>query len=157
MGKLTHLMIHCSATPEGYNFGRKDIEKWHLKERGWSRVGYSSIILIDGSLDILIPHDRDDDIDLWELSNGAKGWNGKAKHICYIGGTDRQGRPKDTRTSEQMKVMEAVVKMYIMLWPGIKLIGHNQTAKKACPSFSVPQWAESIEIKEENIDYNSYL
>ena len=43
--KFTHLMIHCSATPEAKWFDRSDIEKWHLQERGWSRVGYSALFL----------------------------------------------------------------------------------------------------------------
>lgn len=154
----THLMWHCSATPEGRHFDRKDIENWHIKGRGWSRVGYSGIVLLDGTLDILIPHDRDDSIDSWEISNGARGWNGKAKHFCYIGGTEliNPKKAKDTRNIQQYKVMEAVTKLYIMLWPNIKVIGHNQVANKDCPSFYVPDFCEDIGIAKKNIDYKDY-
>ena len=157
MGKFTHLMIHCSATKRGRWYDRQHIEKWHLEERGWSRVGYSGIILLNGDFDILIPHDKDDVIDSWELSNGARGWNGRTKHICYIGGIDLDGLPNDTRTTHQEKVMQAVVRIYTMLWPDIKVIGHNQVACKACPSFDVSEWCDQIYIPHKNIDRRNYV
>jgi len=149
--KFTHLMIHCSATPEAKWFDRSDIEKWHLQERGWSRVGYSALFLLDGTLDMLIPFDRDDSIENWEISNGARGWNGSTRHICYIGGLSSDGKSaKDTRKAEQIKAMETFVKMHAMLWPKVKLIGHNQVnAHKCCPSFDVPQWAKSIGLASQ--------
>lgn len=155
---FTHLMIHCSATPSDVWFDRKDIEKWHLEERGWSRVGYSALFLLDGKIDILIPFDKDDVIDSWEISNGARGWNGKTRHICYIGGLDDRNnlKSKDTRSFEQLIAMETFVKMHTMLWPSVKLIGHNQVSKKDCPSFSVPDWCEHIGINKDCIDYNIY-
>lgn len=153
MNTWTHLMIHCSDTPASCRFDRSDIEQWHLVERGWSRVGYSMIFLLDGTTDILIPFDRDDIIESWEISNGAKGWNGRTKHLCYIGGKDGV----DTRTSQQKAALEAVIKMHIMLWPNIKVIGHNQVNRgKYCPSYDVPSWSRSIGIDERNIDSNIY-
>ncbi|MTI33313.1 N-acetylmuramoyl-L-alanine amidase [Xanthovirga aplysinae] len=155
---FTHLMIHCSATPEGMWFDRTDIERWHLQERGWSKVGYSGLFLLDGTLDLLIPFDRDDSISSWEISNGARGWNGRSRHICYIGGLAKNGRTtKDTRTVEQLVALENFVKMHTMLWPKVKLIGHNQVnATKDCPSFDVSQWAQSIGIPSSLIDSNIY-
>jgi len=154
----THLMIHCSATPEGRDVTPEDIRKWHIVGRGWSRVGYSHLFGIDGQMDILIPYDRDDVIDSWEISNGASGWNGKTKHICYAGGMDRENeKPKDTRTTPQLAAMSTLIKTLIMLYPDIKLIGHNQVAAKACPSFDVPTWAREIGISEKNIDSKKYI
>jgi N-acetylmuramoyl-L-alanine amidase len=157
MGKLTHLMIHCSDTPSTFFVERSDIEQWHIKERGWSKVGYSTLFLRDGSTDILIPWDRDALIDWDELSNGASGWNGTAKHFCYAGGRGKNGGAEDNRTGGQHAAMEAPVKLFLMLWPDVKLIGHNQVNKvKYCPSFDVPAWAKSIGISEKNIDPKIY-
>ena len=154
MAEFTHLMIHCADTPANKWFDRKDIEKWHLQERGWSRVGYSVLFTIDGRQDILIPFDKDDIIESWEISNGAKGWNGSTKHICYIGGKGGI----DTRTDAQKVAMENFVKLHVMLWPDVKLIGHNQVnAVKYCPSFDVAQWALSIGIRPEFIDDKKYV
>lgn len=152
MSNFTHLMVHCSDTPKGRQVKREDIEKWHLQERGWSRVGYSALFEINGNLDILIPFDRDDVIESWEISNGARGWNGRTRHICYAG-----GRGGDTRTGAQMIAMETFVKMHVMLWPDVKLIGHNQVnSGKNCPGFDVRDWAYEIGIADKHIDYSIY-
>lgn len=157
MGQLTHLMIHCSDTPASFFVEREHIEKWHLKENGWSRVGYSTLFLRDGSTDILIPWDKDDDIERDELSNGAAGWNGRTKHFCYAGGRAKNGGAEDNRTGGQHAAMEAAVKLFLMLWPNVKIIGHNQVNKsKYCPSFNVSAWARSIGISEKNIDDKTY-
>ena len=79
MGKLTHLMIHCADTPQGVWFDGKDIKSWHTdpkpKGRGWSKPGYSDIILLDGKVENLIDYDADDWVESWEISNGASGWS----------------------------------------------------------------------------------
>jgi N-acetylmuramoyl-L-alanine amidase len=152
MAKFTHLMAHCFDTPRGKWYDRQDLEKWHLKERGWSRVGYSAIFLLDGTTDIIIPFDNDDQIESWEISNGARGWNGCTRHFAYVGGANNQ----DTRTAEQRAAMEAYVKLHVMLFPSIKLIGHNQVSTKTCPSYSVVGWAKSIGISDKNIDFKHY-
>lgn len=154
----THLMIHCSDTPPSFDVTRKEIEQWHIKENGWSRVGYSVLFLRDGRTDILIPWDKDDDIDRWELSNGAAGWNGKTKHFCWAGGREQfKKEAEDNRTLGQKAALEASVKLTIMLWPQIKLIGHNQVhPTKYCPSFNVPAWGRGIGIENKNIDDRIY-
>jgi N-acetylmuramoyl-L-alanine amidase len=154
----THLMIHCAASRPSLDVTPEHIRKWHIEGRGWSRVGYSHLFRRSGQMDILIPYDRDDQIDSWEISNGARAWNGFTKHICYAGGVkESDGKtPEDNRTSEQRAAMDCLVKVLIMLYPDIKLIGHNQVANKACPSFDVPTWAREIGISEKNIDSKIY-
>lgn len=149
--ELTYLVIHCAATPEGVWFDQRDILKWHLEERGWKKPGYSDLILLDGCIVNLIPYDDDDIVDNWEISNGAKGYNGISRHICYIGGTDSNGKAKDTRTDIQLREMEHYVKYFISKHPNIKIIGHNQISSKSCPSFNVPKWLRSIGVKKKNI------
>lgn len=158
MGKIKYLMLHCTATPEHREVSKKDIEDWHIKGRGWSRVGYSDLIHLDGTLENLIPFNQDDNIDSWELSNGAKGYNLITKHVVYAGGTESKKpiwakyyKPKDTRTQEQKNTLEVYVKHMILRHPNIKVIGHNEVANKACPSFNVSLWLESINVDLKNI------
>lgn len=158
MKRLEYLFIHCSATPEGRPVSRKDLERWHLVERGWSRLGYSDIVHIDGSLENLIPFNQDNFVDNWEISNGAKGYNGKARHVMYVGGTSKTKMfwqkfypPKDTRTEAQKETLLIYVKYMIKRHPHIKVGGHNQVANKACPSFDVPTWLRANGIPEKNI------
>lgn len=156
MAIWTHLMIHCSDTPSHFNVKRKHIEKWHLQERGWSRVGYSILYERSGVADILVPFNRDNVIDSWEISNGAYGWNGKTKHVCWVGGRGFISGIEDNRTKGQLISMANDMRLMVMLYPKIKLIGHNQVSTKYCPSFNVPEWSKSIGIKDKNIDFKNY-
>jgi len=146
MSKLKYLVIHCTDTPEGREVYKKDIEQWHLKERGWSRVGYSDLIQLDGTLINFIEFDQDDTVDSWELSNGARGYNGVSRHVVYSG-----GKGGDTRTNAQKTALAVYVKYMIMRHPSIKVVGHNQLSTKSCPSFSVPKWLQEIGISQTNI------
>lgn len=151
--KLKYLVIHCTATPEGREVTKADIEQWHLVGRGWSRVGYSDLIQLDGTLVNLQEFNQDDQVDPWELTNGAKGYNSKARHVVYAGGCENKaGLPaKDTRTKAQLKALETYVKFMVLRHPDIKVIGHNQIAAKDCPSFHVPSWLQQIGINDKNI------
>lgn len=145
-------MLHCSDTPDGFDVTPKHIDRWHIEERGWSRVGYSILVGLY-NVWILIPFDRDEEIDSWEISNGARGWNGHSKHICYAGGKNNL----DTRTGYQFGALEAVVKTIITMYPDIKVIGHNQVNEhKYCPSFDVPEWCRKIGLGSENVDNKIY-
>jgi len=153
MGKIKNLVIHCADTPASFDVDRKHIEKWHLEENGWSRVGYQLLVKRSGELQVLIPFDRTDNITIDELANGAKGFNSNSFHMCWAGGKGNE----DNRTTEQTATMAAVVKMLVMLWPDIKVLGHQQiNAYKYCPAFNVPRWMEEMEMDEKNIDFNNY-
>lgn len=152
MGKWKYLVIHCTATPEGKHFDGEDVKRWHLKGRGWSRVGYSELFLLDGTIETLVDYDHNDQIEPWELTNGAKGINSVSRHICYVGGLDEKGRKaKDTRTEEQKKALEMYVKSFLTVAPYLKVAGHYHFANKACPSFNVEEWLREIGVKEKNI------
>lgn len=126
-----------------------------LKGRGWNQVGYSDMILLDGTLVNLVPYDTDTNVDPWKITNGATGINAKARHIVYVGGMDKQGLvPKDTRTPAQRMTLEAWVRTTIRYAPLIQGAGHNQFAAKACPSFNVPAWLDSIGTPGKNVYRN---
>lgn len=168
MAQLTHLIIHCTATPEGRAVDADDIVRWHtspthLGGRGWSRVGYSDMIYLDGELINLTPFNYDNKIDNWEMTWGAKGMNARSRHCVYVGGTkidyetpldedDKHGyMAADTRTKAQLHTMEIYVKYMILRHPDIKIAGHYDFSYKACPSFNVQDWCRSIGIPEKNI------
>lgn len=155
--KLRFLVIHCTATPEGREVTPDDIRAWHLSPppagRGWKQVGYSDMILLDGSIVSLVPYDDDDEVDKWEITNGATGINAFSRHIVYVGGTDKDMNPVDTRNAEQLDAMTGYVKFTLLKYPSIQIAGHNQFAKKACPSFDVPEWCRLIGIPEINIHH----
>jgi len=156
MGELKYLVIHCTATPEGREVTSEEINRWHTNPkskggRGWSRVGYSELIHLDGNIETLIDYNDDNIVQPWELSNGAKGINSVSRHIVYAGGTDKKGKAKDTRTQAQKDALEMYVKAHTTLQPKWKVSGHNQFAAKACPSFDTVEWCKSIGLKDKNI------
>lgn len=155
MAKLELLIIHCTATPEGREVTADEIRQWHTAPkptgRGWRRVGYADLVNLDGSLVTLHPFDTDDDIDPWEVTNGVRGYNGKARHVVYAGGLDENFDPKDTRTRAQELALSDYVRYMVLRHPHIKVGGHNQFSNKDCPSFNVPMWLETIGIAEQHI------
>ena len=154
MEPLNYLIIHCTATPEGREVSKDDIIGWHTRPkhkggRGWNRPGYSDMIYLDGSLVNLLPFNQDNRVDLWEITNGAKGVNGQSRHVVYVGGMDKEGKnAKDTRTDAQKKTLETYVKFMLLRHPQLQILGHDQApgSNKACPSFDVPNWLEQIGV-----------
>lgn len=128
------------------------ISIYKLQGRGWRQVGYSDMIHLDGTIENLVPYNNDDIVDPWEITNGQPGINKEARHVVYVGGLSADGKqPEDTRTKLQHAVLQGYVKKMIQLYPSIKVAGHNQFEKKACPSFSVVQWALGVGIDRKNI------
>ena len=154
MAKLMHLVIHCTATPEGCDVTSAQIHQWHTSPvsaggRGWKQVGYTDLIHLDGRVERLVNNNEDANVDPWEITNGAKGYNSISRHVVYAGGmTKDMSKPKDTRTQAQIKAMEAYVKDFHRRFPTVRIIGHNEIAAKACPSFDVQKWLKSIGIKQ---------
>lgn len=154
MAKLQYLVLHCTATPEGREVSSADIRRMHLSPvsqggRGWKQVGYTDIIHLDGTVERLVDNNEDANVDPWEITNGAKGYNSVSRHVVYAGGmTKDMSKPKDTRTAAQLKAMETYVKDFHRRFPGVRIIGHNEIAAKACPSFDVEKWLKSIGINQ---------
>ena len=154
MAKLKRLVLHCTATPEGREVSSADIRHWHCDPvskggRGWKQVGYTDMFHLDGKVERLVENNEDANVDPWEVTNGAAGYNSTSRHVVYVGGVAKDGRtPKDTRTAAQLKAMEAYVKDFHRRFPGIPIVGHNQLAAKACPSFDVPEWLKEIGVKQ---------
>jgi len=154
MAELKFLIIHCTATEIGRRVTSDEIRQWHMgappQGRGWTKVGYSDMIHIDGKLENLTQFDQDDNIDYNEMTWGVAGINSKSRHVVYVGGLLR-GEPSDTRTKEQTEALETYIRYTILRHPEIQIAGHNQFANKACPCFDVPEFLKWLGIPEANI------
>lgn len=153
--KRKYLVIHCTATQEGMPVSPEMVKAWHTlpppRGRGWTQVGYSKLILLNGEVHSFVRENDDEFVDAFEITNGVAGINSQAMHICYVGGVDKQFNPKDTRTEDQKLAMRIIVYESLQKWPDLKVAGHYHFAAKACPSFDVEKWLESIGILEKNI------
>ena len=153
--ELKYLVLHCTATPEGRDVSAAEIRRWHTSPvsaggRGWKQVGYTDLVHLNGSVERLVNNNEDAWVDDWEITNGAKGYNSVSRHVVYAGGCAADGKntPKDTRTPAQKAALERYVKAFHAKHPKVKIIGHNQVAAKACPSFDVPAWLREIGINQ---------
>ena len=126
--------------------------------RGWKVVGYSDMIHLNGDVTNLVPYNNDEWKDPWEITNGAYGYNRFVHHVVIVGGCAaikqpgmKYYPPKDTRTPEQNESLEDYVKDFLCIHPDVRVIGHNEVANKACPSFDVGAFCRKIGIPEKNI------
>lgn len=139
--KITEIIVHCSATPEGKDYTVDDIRRWH-KQRGYSDVGYHYIVYRNG----ILAQGRDVNI----IGAHASGHNAHSIGICYIGGMSADNtRPEDTRTLRQKGRLLSLLVDLRKLYPNARIIGHRDLSEdkngngiiepfewmKACPSF----------------------
>ena len=131
------IVIHCTATKEGKNFRAADIDAWH-KAQGWKCIGYHYVIDLDGTVEAGRPLDMEG-AHCKESGTSGKPDNKHSIGIVYVGGLDRNGKAKDTRTPEQKAALVELVNALLFRYPGIKeIIGHREVCKaKECPCFDV--------------------
>ena len=92
MRKIDLIVIHCSATRENTDYSPEQLESDH-KARGFLRAGYNFYIRKSGEVVNLRP--------LEQIPAHARGHNKHSIGICYEGGLDITGQPRDTRTQAQ--------------------------------------------------------
>ena len=128
MRKINEIILHCTATKEGLNFGVKDVDRWH-RDRGFKCIGYHYLILLDGTVCPGRP--------LNEIGAHTTGHNAYSIGVCYVGGLDKNGKPKDTRTPEQKLAMYKLLYDLLNTYPKAQVSCHYQYAAKACPCFKI--------------------
>lgn len=148
--RTTRVFLHCTATGEGREVTFGDLYRWHVRDNGWTDAGYHYLIMLNetnpGFADIQVCRPAG------VTGAGVSGHNHDSIHICYAGGVDA-GDPtiaKDTRTEGQKASMLWLLRdlMEDPDWPDLDhhtdIVGHNEVAAKACPSFDVDDWIEEV-------------
>lgn len=137
---ITDITIHCTATPEGRENTAAEVTRWDIER--FHQPSYHAVVEIDGDVvDTLRPDQLGAHTHLHNTGNLG---------VSYVGGTDtlnHGGKPKDTRTAAQKASLERKIRQWLKEHPTIKRIrGHRQwpAVSKACPSFDVTAWLNSI-------------
>ena len=127
MRNINYIAIHCTATQPESSIA--SIQNYWKNNLGWKNPGYHYIIDRFGNVVNLLP------IEL--VSNGVQGYNSQTINISYVGGIDKSGKPKDTRTEAQKQSILKILKELRVKFPKAKIQGHRDfpNVKKACPSF----------------------
>jgi N-acetyl-anhydromuramyl-L-alanine amidase AmpD len=114
------------------------------KGNGWSVPGYYAVIRVNGIVDVLVENDFDRYIQSNEITNGVRGYNDRAIHICLIGGTDKANKkPFMQMTNEQMDSLKPLLYLYKKNNSSGKIVGHSYldpNGKPNCPGESVIEW-----------------
>lgn len=149
---IDKIIIHCSASKEGQNLTVEQIDKMH-RQRGFAGIGYHFVIYLDGSI-----HDGRD---ISKVGAHTTGYNTGSIGICYVGGLDKNGRIKDTRTCRQKNSLYQLVKELMKIYPIKEVKGHRDYSPdtngdgviskyewiKGCPCFEVSDF-----LKEYGLD-----
>lgn len=123
-----YIMIHCTATPEDRILTLEDIDRYH-REKGYNGIGYHFIIHQNGQIE--------EGRSLTKVGAHCYGWNSSAIGIAYVGGLDKKGRPKDTRTEAQKIAIRGLIERIKTLINIKRVLGHNEVSDKACPCYDV--------------------
>lgn len=151
MRPITHIVIHCSASPNGRPVTVEDIDRWHAL-RGFHRalewvkringdlrhIGYHGVIYVDGTF-VTGRH-------VEEIGAHVAGSNARSIGICLVG-TDRF-------TVEQWDKLTVVISALREQYPGAHVCGHRDFSPdkdgdgivepwewlKTCPGFDVADW-----------------
>ena len=145
MRNITKVIIHCSATPPDMDIGAKTIRKWHVEGNGWNNIGYHWVIRRDGTIEAGRPES------IQGAHCAAKGGNVASIGVCMVGGVRRDGSKltvENNFTPAQWTSLEKKVRELFAKYPNIvTLLGHRDLDPgKACPSFSVRDWAAKANV-----------
>lgn len=127
---ITHLTIHCTATPEGRNNTADEIRQWDIQR--FKQPSYHIVVELDGTA---VRHLQDN-----QRGAHTGGHNTGNIGISYVGGMSKDMKSaKDTRTEAQKVTLRRLVAEYKAKYPKIVVQGHRDWpgVSKACPSFDV--------------------
>ena len=151
MRPITHLVVHCAASPDGKPVSAETIDQWHAA-RGFQRkpewlkrqaghlkhIGYHFVVDVDG----MVSAGRH----VEEVGAHVNGSNAWSIGICLIG--TRRFTPK------QWEALRQLVDGLLNRFQAARVVGHRdfspdkdgdgviepQEWSKECPGFEVAQW-----------------
>ena len=129
--RTEEIIIHCAATRPSQDIDAREIDRWH-RQRGWLKIGYHFVIKRDGSIEI--------GRDFNDIGAHARGHNSYSVGVCLVGGLNDESKPENNFTEAQWGMLSILVDGLSAKYPEAKIIGHNEVADKACPSFDVQEW-----------------
>lgn len=124
---INEIIVHCTASYEGNPMTVEQIRRMHIRERGWSDIGYHYVVYLDGT----VHNGRDVNV----TGAHCTGHNTHSIGVVYVGGLAKNGQPKDTRTAAQKEGLLKLLRQLKGLYPKATIHGHREYAIKACPCF----------------------
>lgn len=135
---INDIIVHCSATKPKTDIGAKEIRRMHVNENGWADIGYHYVIRLNG----FIEKGRS----VYRAGAHCTGHNRHSIGVCYVGGLDQNGTPKDTRTEAQKRALRKLLTELAEHYHA-PIHGHNDYSNKACPCFDATKEYADISVK----------
>lgn len=140
MRTVNEIIVHCTATrpdfmAEGSTSAKvAAVRGWHMKDRGWSDIGYHFLIDRDGTVAVGRP--------LATTGAHTQGRNMGTIGVSLFGGHGSSATDAfhENFTEAQDRALRGLIDRLRAAHGPLKLSGHNQWAAKACPGFNVPKW-----------------
>ena len=124
---ILFIIIHCSAVRTYQTSSAEQIDQWH-RNRGWQCIGYHYVVRRDGTIESGRPESM--------IGAHCLHYNRHSIGICYEGGLDAQGNPRDTRTPAQKRALKALIQELKIRYPHASITSHHTfNPHKACPCF----------------------
>tara|TARA_R110000737_G_scaffold60636_1_gene87427 strand:+ start:39 stop:1748 length:1710 start_codon:yes stop_codon:yes gene_type:complete len=149
--RVKYLVVHTTASPKTFSVNpHLAIAYYFMQNKGWTKGGYHITIDYEGTCVQMLK----DGISSNGVNGAGKGLNKSSDvgnnntiNISWIGGKGAFDMTKDQANS-----LNELVKYYILRYPNIKVLGHNQIAAKSCPWFDVREYCKELGISSNNID-----
>ena len=138
--KVKYLVVHCTASPPKANLSVIDVERMHIRDRGWATIGYHYLIKRDGTLEEGRP--------LTHQGAHVNGFNQVSIGVCLVGGIsdNKLKSPENNFTIEQFYALEDILIELKKKFPKASIAGHRDfpNVKKDCPCFDAKKWYASL-------------
>lgn len=140
MRPITGIIVHCTATRPNWMHNAKtsdkvaEVRRWHMRDRGWSDIGYHFLIDRDGTVANGRP--------LGKVGAHTVGHNVGTIGISLFGGWDSAATDEfsENFTPQQDAALRGLIAELRAKYGNLALAGHNNFASKACPGFNVGKW-----------------
>ena len=150
MRQIRQIIVHCTATrPDWWdkktiNEQVKEVEKWHVVDRGWKAIGYHYLIGRNGEVVQGRPIEM--------IGSHARGHNKDSIGIALFGGfgSDADDLATEHFTPLQLAAAYELIRKLQGQYniKSERVIGHNRISSKACPGFRVQKWLAGMSLSE---------
>jgi N-acetylmuramoyl-L-alanine amidase len=137
--KVTHIVVHYSATFDDQEITAADIDKMH-KARGWKGIGYHYFYRLNGLEEVGRPEGA--------IGAHVAGQNTGKIGLCFSGGLKRATGANvgvNTMTEAQEKSLISRIRKLKQAYPNAVVCGHKDLAATQCPAFDVKTWWAKVE------------
>ena len=139
MSAIRRIVIHCSDSPDTLDIGVREIRQWHVKDRGWSDIGYHAVVRRTGVVEIGRYEDGDSVLEGKEIGAHVAGQNSDTLAVCWV------GRDKPTPEQKLALFRHVIYLMNVHKIPVERVLGHKELdAKKTCPNLDMDGFRKSL-------------